>query len=93
MILSKEVFSTVVENTPLIAIDLIVQNDKGQVLLGKRVNEPALGFWFVPGGRIFKDETLDMAFSRTVQEELSIEMNRVDAEFDKTYEHFYDNNV
>ncbi len=93
MFLDKDTFSSVVEYTPLISIDLIVQNESNQVLLGKRVNEPAFGFWFVPGGRIFKDESLDIAFARTVKEELNIDMKRSDAIFDKTYEHFYDNNV
>jgi colanic acid biosynthesis protein WcaH len=93
VLLSQDVFSCVVENTPLISIDLLVQNDKGQVLLGKRVNEPALGFWFVPGGRIFKDESLDAAFERTINAELGLEMKRTEAAFDKVYEHFYENNV
>ena len=93
MILDKNIFSQVVENTPLIAIDLLVQNDKKQILLGKRTNEPALGYWFVPGGRIFKDESLDDAFERTVEEELYLNLQRTDAVFDKTYEHFYNNNV
>lgn len=93
MFLSQDVFSSVIEHTPLISIDLIVQNEHNQVLLGKRVNEPAFGIWFVPGGRIFKDESLDLAFCRTVKEELGIDMQRSDAVFDKTYEHFYDNNV
>jgi colanic acid biosynthesis protein WcaH len=93
VLLSQEIFSCVVENTLLISIDLLVQNDKGQVLLGKRVNEPALGFWFVPGGRIFKDESLDAAFERTINAELGLEMKRTQAAFDKVYEHFYENNV
>ncbi|MDQ7042780.1 MAG: GDP-mannose mannosyl hydrolase [Sulfurimonas sp.] len=93
MFLSKEIFSLVVQNTPLISIDLLVQNEKQEILLGKRVNEPASNFWFVPGGRIFKDESLDAAFTRTVQEELGLGMQRSEALFDKTYEHFYENNV
>ncbi|MBT4123945.1 MAG: GDP-mannose mannosyl hydrolase [Candidatus Pacebacteria bacterium] len=93
MLLDKDTFSTVIQNTPLISIDLIVENKKGQILLGKRVNEPALGYWFVPGGRIFKDESLDDAFSRTVRDELGLALKRSDAVFDKTYEHFYKNNV
>ena len=93
MLLSKELFSSVVEHTPLISIDLIVENEDGEVLLGRRVNEPAKEQWFVPGGRIFKDETLDEAFARTVQEELGLQMQRSEAEFLQTYEHFYVNNV
>jgi colanic acid biosynthesis protein WcaH len=93
MFLKKDVFSTVIKNTPLISIDLIIENDKGQILLGKRVNEPAFGYWFVPGGRVFKDESLDDTFQRTVKEELNLNIQRKDAIFDKTYEHFYENNV
>lgn len=64
MNLDTEVFKTVVASTPLISMDLIVQNDAGQVLLGYRNNRPAQGFWFVPGGRILKDEHFEVAFGR-----------------------------
>jgi len=93
MFLEKELFSSIIHYTPLISIDLIVENSNGEVLLGKRVNEPAKSFWFVPGGRIFKDETLDTAFSRTVKEEIGLDLARKDALFMGVYEHFYDNNV
>ena len=93
MLLSQEIFSSVIKNTPLISIDLIVENSEGKILLGKRVNEPAKGFWFVPGGRVFKDETLDMAFSRTVKEEIGLDLQREESIFQGTYEHFYKNNV
>jgi len=93
MILNRETFGCVLAHTPLISIDLLVENKMGQVLLGKRVNEPAKDFWFVPGGRVFKDESLDTAFCRITKEELGFEIKRADALFDKTYEHFYENNV
>ncbi len=93
MFLNEDTFSQIIKNTPLIAIDLIVENDKNQILLGKRINEPALGLWFVPGGRVFKDESLDHAFERIAKEELHLDLHRSDAKFYKIYEHFYDNNV
>jgi len=93
MLLNQEVFASIVHNTPLISIDLIVENSKGQILLGKRINEPAKDFWFVPGGRIFKDETLDAAFERTTKEEIGLDIKREDATFIDVYEHFYNNNV
>ena len=93
MLLSKDFFASVIENTPLISIDLIIETSKGEILLGKRVNEPAKDFWFVPGGRIFKDETLDCAFSRIVKEEIGLNIKRDEANFVGIYEHFYDNNV
>ena len=92
MLHSKD-FQQVVKNTPLVSIDLIVQNKKGKILLGKRINEPAKNFWFVPGGRILKDETLDDAFARLTEGEIGKVHHRDSADFLGVYEHFYDNNV
>lgn len=95
MWLPDETFKSIIQHTPLISIDLIVRNEQGHVLLGKRVNAPAKGYWFVPGGRVRKNETLDDAFVRLVREELGIEsgVTRADAKFLGVYEHFYDDNV
>ena len=48
--LSREEFLKVVENTPLVSIDLIVQDPQGRILVGYRKNRPAQNTWFVPGG-------------------------------------------
>lgn len=95
MWLPDETFKSVIQHTPLISIDLIVRNEQGEVLLGKRVNAPAKGYWFVPGGRVRKNETLDDAFVRLVREELGIEsgITRADAKFLGVFEHFYDDCV
>ena len=55
----------VIKHTPLVSIDLIVRNGKDQILVGLRTNEPAKGFWFVPGGRILKNERITEAFKRS----------------------------
>lgn len=95
MWLTDEIFKSVIQHTPLISIDLIVRNEQDEVLLGKRVNAPAKGYWFVPGGRVRKNETLDDAFVRLVREELGIEsgITRADAKFLGIFEHFYDDSV
>lgn len=95
MWLPDQVFKTVISSTPLISIDLVVRNNQNQVLLGKRLNAPAKGFWFVPGGRVQKDETLDDAFTRLIKEELGTEVvvKRSEANFLGVYEHFYEENV
>lgn len=93
MFLEKELFSSIIANTPLISIDLIIKDTKGKVLLGKRVNKPALRSWFVPGGRVFKDETLEDAFKRTCKDEIGKVFSINDAKFKGIYQHFYDDNV
>ena len=91
--LPAAVFKAVVQATPLISIDLIVRNQHGQVLLGQRVNRPAQGFWFVPGGRIYKDETMAAAFTRLTHEELGLQATLAEARFLGPFEHFYADNV
>lgn len=93
MWLNDDTFATVIRSTPLISIDLVVCNSAGQILLGERVNRPAQGFWFVPGGRILKDETMEAAFRRISKSELGLELSRDAAQFLGLYEHFYADSV
>ena len=92
MMLSEEELLEVVERAPLASIDLVVQNRRGQILFGLRKNEPAKGYWFVPGGRIRKDEPLSNAFHRICKEELNLEYESRDASFLGVFEHFYPTN-
>ena len=92
-LLPQQQFLEVVERTPLASIDLIVRDPAGRVLLGLRRNAPARGWWFVPGGCIRKDETLDVAFSHIARGELGLEVRRADARFLGVYEHFYADNA
>ena len=46
--LSHAELDTVIRHAPLVAIDLIIRNARGEVLLGLRKNEPAKGCYFVP---------------------------------------------
>jgi colanic acid biosynthesis protein WcaH len=90
--LDAHTFAEVVANAPLVAIDLIIESQEGEVLLGLRRNPPAQGCWFVPGGRIRKGETLDGAFARITLEELGQAYGRSQARFIDVFEHFYDTN-
>ena len=93
MWLTDETFRTVVASTPLVSIDLVVENAEGAILLGQRLNRPAQGFWFVPGGRIQKNESLDAAFRRLTQGELGQAFERGQARLLDVYEHFYVDSV
>ncbi|SAK71463.1 NUDIX hydrolase [Caballeronia fortuita] len=91
--LSNADFLTVVRLAPLAAIDLIVTDGKRRILVGHRRNRPAQGTWFVPGGRIRKDESLDAAYRRIVNDELGVASAlRSAARFFGVYEHLYDDN-
>ena len=93
MYLEKETFQAVIASTPLISIDLVIKNTQSEYLLGYRTNKPAKGFWFVPGGRILKDESLAKAFKRLTSEELGREYRIDQARFIGPFDHFYQDNV
>jgi len=90
--LDLPLFKTIVAHTPLVSIDLIVLNRDGKALLGQRLNRPAQDYWFVPGGRIRKDEPFDVAFLRLTAEELGVSMSLTGASFLGAYQHFYPDN-
>ena len=61
--------------------------------MGERINEPARGFLFVPGGRIYKNESLEKAFERICFEEIGIILKHSDSKLLGIYEHFFDNSL
>lgn len=90
--LSGNAFIAVVEGAPLVSIDLVLQREDGAALLGFRRNRPAQGFWFVPGGRVLKDERRADALARIVSRELGEHVPRAGWHFLAPYEHFYEDN-
>lgn len=93
MLLDTDTFRSVVTHAPLVSIDLVVRDAEGRILLGKRVNRPARDDWFVPGGRIYKNERLNDAFWRITQAELGQPFSRNEARLLDLYEHFYTDSV
>jgi len=88
----RDAFLHVVRNAPLVSVDLIVENDRGEVLLGLRNNEPARGAWFVPGGRVLKGERIVEAIARVAEAELGVRVDGARAAFVGVFEHLYDTN-
>lgn len=86
-------FKTIVDKTPLVSIDLVVRNAANEILLGQRLNPPAQGFWFVPGGRILKGESLEVAFKRLTLNELGVAIDINKARYLGLYEHFYTDSI
>jgi colanic acid biosynthesis protein WcaH len=93
MFLDNSTFTTVIDSTPLVSIDLVVLDSEDNALLGKRLNRPAQDYWFVPGGRITKNESLADAFKRLTLDELGEAFSITDAELLGPYDHFYDDYV
>lgn len=91
--IEKELFIKIIDNTPLVSLDFIIVNKKNEILLGLRNNEPAKDFWFVPGGRILKNEKITAAFNRLLRVELNLIYDFKQAKHLGLYEHFYSTNA
>lgn len=89
----REQFLERVRSMPLVSVDLVfVREGRAgrEVLLGYRTNRPAQHSWFVPGGRIMKDERRLDALTRVAQRELGIEdIHALQPGFLGPFEHFY----
>lgn len=83
-------FASAVAALPLVSIDWVVTDPAGRLLLGRRINAPARGWWFTPGGRIRKNEALRDAMARIAQHELGLPAALLErAVLMGAWDHFY----
>jgi colanic acid biosynthesis protein WcaH len=90
--LAQADFRQAVEMLPLVSIDLLLRDANGRYLTGLRTNPPARGAWFVPGGRIRKNESLRNALRRIANDELGLAIAAEAWTPRGVYEHFYGTN-
>jgi len=89
----KEDLLQALSTLPMVSIDLIVHDIDNRILLGKRKNPPAKGYYFVPGGRIRRMESLLDAFRRITLMELGLSYELEDSVFLGIFEHMYGNSA
>jgi len=78
MLIEKNLYNKIREVIPTFCVDLVVTNQHNKFLLIKRTESPAKGQWWLPGGRVYKNETLREAAIRKGKEELGIEIDLKD---------------
>jgi colanic acid biosynthesis protein WcaH len=91
--LADDEFARLIRIAPLVAIDIVVISRKGQVLLALRRKEPAKNCYFVPGGRILKNETISSAFERIARSETGLDAQFEAARLIGVYDHIYSTNL
>ena len=93
----KEQYLDIMKHTQIISADFIIFNNEGKVLLGKRTGEPAKNTWFVPGGRIRKNERFPDAVKRIFVQEIGVILDNNHDEplpmgvYHQTYSNNFDN--
>lgn len=76
--ISKEEYEHVLDLVPIICVDLVIMNDNGEVLVVKRQNEPGKGEWWIPGGRLLKNESIEECARRKAKEELGLDLEPIE---------------
>jgi len=74
MHIDTNLYGKIREVIPTCCVDLVITNQRNEFLLLKRTESPAKGQWWLPGGRVHKNETLREAAFRKGREELGIEI-------------------
>jgi colanic acid biosynthesis protein WcaH len=74
--ISKGLYKKFLKNMPIFCVDLIIDRDK-KVLLVKRKDEPCKNQWWVPGGRVYKNEKTEDAAIRKARGETGLDVEIV----------------
>jgi len=73
--LDDRLWKQIKELMPIPAVDIVIFNQQGtEVLLFRRVIEPAKGLLWTPGSRVQRDETLKNAAERVLFEETGLKL-------------------
>jgi ADP-ribose pyrophosphatase YjhB (NUDIX family) len=62
---------------PIPCNGVIIENDKGEILLVKRKYDPQKGYWDVPGGFARIGEGLEESVKREIREELGVDVELI----------------
>jgi colanic acid biosynthesis protein WcaH len=78
MLLDSIEYNRIIRVFPRVCVDILVIDPEGRVLLLQRTNEPAIGQWWFPGGRVHIGETRLQAAERKLREECGISAGRLE---------------
>jgi len=66
-------YRQIISVLPILCVDMVIQNERGKFLLMRRRNEPLMGEWWVPGGRILLGESALQSCHRKLREEVGLD--------------------
>lgn len=69
-----KMYKEVQRSLPIICVDVVITDGKN-FLLAKRTNEPEKNKWWIPGGRLLKNELLKEAAARVLKQETGLKGN------------------
>ncbi len=72
MFLASKEYERIITVFPRVCVDILLTDTDGRVLLLQRTNQPAIGQWWFPGGRVHIGETRLQTAHRKLREECGL---------------------
>lgn len=72
MNIDEGLYKEIVRSVPILCVDLLIRNEQEEFLLVRRRNEPLLGHFYIPGGRVLLGETYAQAATRKLKQETNL---------------------
>jgi len=82
--LPDDIYSQVLDNIVVACAEIVLLNNKGEMLLAKRQQEPQADWWII-GGRMKPGESFEQAAARNIKRELSINIKQKRFKYFCTY--------
>jgi len=73
LMIDDPLYNKIIDVLPILCVDGFIVDDN-KILLLKRNNYPAINEWWVPGGRVIKNELLCDSIIRKVKEETGLDV-------------------
>ncbi|MDD2870850.1 MAG: NUDIX domain-containing protein [Candidatus Gracilibacteria bacterium] len=93
MFIKDKLYREIIDKTIIQTIDIVFLNDKNEILLGLRNNNPLKGVYYLPGGRRLKSETILESAKRKAKEEIGINIDTDKLIFLGVYDDIYENSM
>ena len=75
MVIKPKLYKIITDKLPIACVDICLINYANQILFIKRNEEPAIGQWWIPGGRIHIGETVEQAAIRIAKKEVNVDIS------------------
>lgn len=75
MFIPDNFYKQIVEYSVISTVDIIFMDHNKSILLGRRSNSPLKGEYYIPWGRIRKNETIIQGVQRKAKEEFNIDID------------------
>ena len=77
-VLDSSLYRIIHQNMPINCVDVVLKTTDRGFLMIKRKEEPAKDQWWLPGGRVLRNESLVSAAKRKVLEETNLRIKSLD---------------